>query len=415
MSIVGQFKIPKPLLYLFLFFCFFPYLRILPINLDAQPYALILGFFITIFLLPRKLPKSIFILLYIMIIAILLWVAMGMQLVEFRSLMNYFSLFFITTASFLSLKYLNGLPYNLFKNSVYIWGIVGLIQFLFFPKFLTFLSYRGDISSMAYGRGVCSLAVEPSFYAMVIVLFFIINYINFKDYKSFKTLNIILLIQLIITKSATVILFLSLSLIIYFIIRIIKQKKFSTLILFSFGILIVFVLLPYFIDNTDSRLTNVISVLYHSPYLFLTMDYSVNNRFLHSFVPFYGFFDRLGIPNGFNHFAQYLNGLKEDPYFNNILVYNFNEEDRVKSAFSGLIFELGVFGLPFIYLFRLIYIKLNEQRLNGLLMILLIITMMINNMPFTQAILPFTLGNLLYICNSESISLSNPQIAINKL
>lgn len=113
-----------------------------------------------------------------------------------RILSNYFSLFIISFATYLVLTDLRRIPYNLFVYIVYIWGIVGLIQ-LFYPTFLSFLTLRGAYGGPTYGRGVSSLAVEPTFYGMICVFLMMINYINFRNMPKYKFTKLVCIIQLI--------------------------------------------------------------------------------------------------------------------------------------------------------------------------------------------------------------------------
>ena len=79
---------------LFIFFCFFPYIQIIPSGTDSQPYALFFGVIILLITHPSKMIQELFYLFLIMGWSILL-------------------LFFIDSTSILSAPYLTMFPCSL--------------------------------------------------------------------------------------------------------------------------------------------------------------------------------------------------------------------------------------------------------------------------------------------------------------
>ncbi len=384
-------------------FCLFPYLRLLPFNLDAQPNALVLSVSIILAFGCRHVPKEIGLLIFVSLIALCVMVLSNISLLALRTFANYASLCLISYASYLALHYLNGLPYNLFRLCVYTWFAFGFIQTFFDSTFGDFLMFRGAVpSDMQHGRGVCSLAVEPTYYGMICVFMAILNYLNFRNLKYYKQLSILIFIQLIFSKSTTVFLFLGLSILVYCVWQGLKSRKG---IIYIFAALIGLVIFDYtfklYLDSVDSRLTNAIRVLYDNPDRFLLMDYSVNNRFMHAFFPIKAFLDDWGMPHGLARFNDYLVPMSKDPEWGYLLPYDYSEEYRINSAISGALYDLGVFALPILWVLYKCLRGLASRGYNGLFCGIVLICMMLNNMPFSQAILPFIFGNLIYLYRSQ--------------
>ncbi len=383
---------------IFIIFCLFPYLRILPLDLDAQPNAMILSVLIIMAFFNRRMPKEIGMLLFVLAAAFVVMLFSNFNEMGFRVLANYISLYVVACAGYMTLRYLKGLPYNLFRYCVYVWFAFGVVQFLWDPSFGGGLTLRGEENSMLNGRGVCSLACEPTYYGMVCVFMGILNYLNFRGRKYYRQLFVLLVIQLILSKSATVFLFLILSVLVYCLIQGFRSRKGIIIIIGAFiGLLILDYVLRMYIASSDSRIANVIRTLYEDPERFLLMDYSVNNRFMHAFFPIKAFFDDWGMPHGLARFNDYIIPMSRNLEWNYLLPYDYSEEYRINSALGGVLYDLGVFALPIILI---LYKCLRVEHLRGYnrtLCGIIIVSMMLNNMPFSQAILPFVIGNLIYL------------------
>ncbi len=388
--------------FIFIIFCLFPYLRILPLELDAQPYAMVLSVPIVLTFLSRRMPKEIGLLLFVLSAAFVVMLFSNFSAIGFRVFANYASLFLVSYAAYISLNYLNGLPYNIFRYCVYVWFAVGFIQFFLDPSFGGWLTLRGEESSMQNGRGACSLAAEPTYYGMICVFMAILNYLNFRDFKCYRQLSILIFVQFIFSKSTTVFLFLGLSVLVYCLYQVLKSRKG---VIYIFAALIGLVIFDYtfrlYLDSVDSRLTNAIRVLYDNPDRFLLMDYSVNNRFMHAFFPIKAFFDDWGMPHGLARFNDYLVPMSKDPEWGYLLPYDYSEEYRIGSALGGALYDLGVFALPILWVLYKCLRGLASRGYNGLFCGIVLICMMLNNMPFSQAILPFIFGNLIYLYRSQ--------------
>ncbi len=386
---------------LFLFFCFFPFLRILPLDLDAQPNALLLGMVIVLFSGRKKIRKFNFYILLILLIAIAVMLFSSPDFDGIRILTNYVSLFVISYATYISLTKLHGLPYGLFKLCVYIWGIVAFIQVFYDPNFLSSFTFRGSqyIGHGSHGRGVTSLAAEPTFYGMVCVFLMMVNYINFRDFSSYKFINIICLIQLVFfSRSTTCFMALSIALALYAFYLIFKTKHpVKVLIIVTISLIAAYFGVQYLIENSDSRVAKVLGYLINKPSKFLTYDISVNHRFAHAFLTIKGFFENFGLPHGFNKFPDYISELLKDDYWGHILMFGPKGQERITTSFGGTLFELGILSLPLWIVIIQCVRKLNRRGYNGTFIGLILFSMMLNAMNFNQSILPFFIGNLIYL------------------
>lgn len=384
---------------LFVFFCLCPYLRILPLHLDAQPNALIFSVIIIALLGKHTLTKECAWLLFVLIAATAIMILSNPNALGLLILTNYISLFCISYAAYLALKRLNGIPYRLFTAIVCLWFVVGLIQTVISPSFLGFLTLRGSMSSASNGRGVTSLAVEPTFYGMISILMMIINYLNFRQYKHYKPLFLCLLAQLIMSKSTTCIMALAIAFSLYSLYCIVTRKNgivYLALLIIT-GIAI-YHAAHFYAYNNNTRLARVVQVLLESPGSFLFMDFSINNRFMHAFFPIKGFFDNFGLPHGLGHFNTYLLQQQKSPEWGYLLQYHVSQEYKINTSIGGGIFELGFFGLPIYYVIIHCLKKIKRKyNIKVAFCGFVLFCMMLNSMNFNQAILPFLIGNLIYL------------------
>lgn len=390
----------RPLILLFLFFCFFPFVRVLPLDMDAQPNALILGALIILFSGRKEIKKYNFYLLLILLTAIILMIFTSPDIMGLRILTNYISLFVIAYATYISLAKLRGLPYSLFKLCVYLWGAVAFIQIFYDPLFLSQMTYRGSLyASDRMGRGVFSLAAEPTFYGMICVFMMMVNYINFRDYWSYKLINVLCLVQLVLfSRSTTCFMALCIAFAIYSIYLIFKSKHpVKVLLIVSISLVVGYFALKFLLDNSDSRLSRILGYLIEKPSKFLTYDISVNHRFAHAFLTIKGFFENFGLPHGFNKFPDYIVELLKDDYWGHILMFGPKGQERITTSFGGTLFELGILSLPlWIVLYKCVQ-KLNQKGYNGTFIGVVLFSMMLNAMNFNQSILPYFIGNLIYL------------------
>jgi hypothetical protein len=397
----------KKILYgLFLLFCLFPFLDILKQGTDSQPNALIIGIVLLIFQTTKhvnftKFPVEIYIFFFILIIASLLLAISPLDFQTLRSYLNYLSLFVIPFVTYGLLKRTKGLSYQWFKNAVYAWFLIGSIQMFYDPIFLSSLVNRMS-SSLENGRGVVAFSPEPTHYGIIMSLFIIIYLINFKDFKNSRHLLVLLFIQLIFfSKSSTAILALSISIVIFGIISIIRLnfKVISYYILSTFLLYIMISMTENSWEET--RISTVITKAIENPDILFALDGSVNERFVHAFFPIYSLFDNQFVPHGYGKFNAYMTTTHISESFIDVIKYN-QDYTRIMSGYGAVFFELGIFSMGIVYAFYIAFKHLLSQQ-SGLFAFIFFNVVLFMAIPFTTAIIPFIIGNVIYLKYSVEV------------
>lgn len=384
-----------------LIFCFFPFLNILNLPIDSQPNALIISFFILIInykIIINSLPVKILYLILIFFIATFLVLISEFKFETFASYVSYLSLCFVPLAVYISLKRLNGFSFKFFSKIILIWGFVAVVQKIYNPEFLTFLQYRSSGSGLM-GRGVNSLAPEPTYYGTIIALFIIIFFINnFNEKRSFFWI-ILLIVQLVILSlSSTIIAVFLISSFLYFTLEIFKFNfKIKILVYILFTLVITTILFYVNFDViADTRIYKILEIALANPELIL-LDESINERLNHALFPIINLYDNNLLPMGFGNFNKYIVNKISSPAFS-IFFENINLEhyNKIMSGYGAAFFELGIFGLliPF-FLYSLSKNMLKHKKyvyLFILLNMLLFTSISLNN-----GLILFVFGNIMYI------------------
>lgn len=391
---------------IFIIFSFFPYLPIFPFSTDNQPNALFLAVVLYFGGIKRKIDTNLFALLAVFTFSVLLLLFSSLSEVALKSVAQYMSLFIISSVTCEGLSRNNGLPYNIYIFAVLFWFLIGGIQFLFDSTFGTFLSSRA-VEAFNGGRGVTSLAPEPTFYGMMCVFFVMIGILNFRERKNIKILMLILLIQIVVfSKSSTVIFSLGL----VFIVSIFIRKNF---LYFCIIVLIILSFFPVLINLLHSyRIGILLAKIYNDPLAFILLDGSVNSRFLNVFIPIYGFIVDGGLPHGYDSFASLIIEMRTSfsILFSDYMLLGGNVTSKIGSGISAMLYELGWVGaIPIIILWKAFTPLLKENR-NMLYLLLLYIIIMFNSITFVNSLASFIFGNVLYL----SKSLKQKSITRNK-
>lgn len=386
--------------WLFLIFCFFPFLNILKLPTDSQPNALLLAIIIVFlnykFILkhfPGKL--VIFLLLIIFSIFPIIYSKLGFD--TLISFISYLSLILVPLATLITLTKIKGLSYNFFFFTIIVWFCVAIIQRFFYPNFLSFLLTR-SIGSGFMGRGVNSLSPEPTYYGSIIVLFTMIYYLNYPNESNRKLILILLFVQLFfLSLSSTVFAVLLLSFIFYVFIKILKfQVGIKPIITFFFFVFTIYIFYLIFYDTLiETRIYKILDILISKPEIIL-LDESINERVNHALFPLISIYDNFGLPNGYGNFQEYIIKKSSDPsYYFFFERLNIEHYKKVMSGYGAVFFELGIFGIiiPY-YLYNVFKNLLNKN-------IYLYIFIALNLLLFTSIslnnpLILFLFGNILY-------------------
>lgn len=384
-------------------FCFFPYLQLIPLPTDSQPYALLISILILIANGFRFVYKESLYLLIVAIFACLFAVYGGLDFNTVRSVINYVSLFTIATATNIMFVKFRNIPFKLFKQIVYIWGIVAVIQQFIYPTFCSFLISR--MAEVKYGRGVCSLAPEPTFYAIICALLSIICYLNYHENEHYKKLQLIIWLQLIIlSRSTTMIMLALLSYVVYKGYIIVTRRP----ILIFYGlsvVLLIYFIIPFLLPYIEQyRFGILFSKLLENPQLFVTVDESVNERFIHAFFPLYGFIVNYGMPHFYGNFSDFMNGITSSGQFQDYIPYVKDNYTRIMSGLGSALFELGLPALLIVIVLINCIKMLIRNDQHFLFYGILLVFILMNAMPLSNALVGFVFGNLIYCKHNTPVS-----------
>lgn len=381
---------------LFIFFCYFPFLCIIDIPTDSQPYALLFGGFIILYGLGNKLKWEFKVLIFVCLFS-LLGLCKDDSFNSIRSVLNYVSILIVPLATFNMLRS-HVMSYKFFKLVVLIWCLVGMAQLLYDPNFASFLKYRtqGD-SLVESGRGCTSLAPEPTFYGTVVLLFMIVGWLNFRYKENFKLWMAILVIQLLImSRSSMCIVFVGMAILVYSIVIGLMRKP-KLLIICMLFIAGVFVGINHFQDFlVNYRVGKLVVSLLNNPSDFVVADASVNERFIHAFFPIYGFYENWGMPHFYGEFNDYMKHIFGSREFHSLISYYRSNYTRILSTVGCALFELGWVGLLIFFVLFKDIARCAKRNVVFWLIGLVFFSVLLNAMPMTNGLVGFVFGNIIY-------------------
>lgn len=383
--------------WIFLFFCFFPYISLLGLNTTTQPNALVFSVFPIFFIKSNVLPREIFIFGVVLIFATFALVLSDLSFLSFRDWANYLSLFFITFGAYKFLRYINGLPYKFFYSVVCIWFFVGLVQTFIYVRFLSFLVHQMRLGGISDGRGVTGLSTEPTYYGLILGLFLVIYLIN-NWYERSKFLGLLILFQMaFLSRSSTVItvLFAALG---FFILILLMRLNLKVIFVVSALFLTASVFTFLTIDlYKESRMYKISQIVLDRPERILAVDLSVSERVNHVIFPVVGLVESRGLPRGYGKFNNYLLSKKEDKKYEVFFSHPLSRgSNRILSGHGKGYFELGGIGILIsIGLFSAFKFRFsNPQFLFGFI---LYFSLLFMALPFMTATVPFIIGNSLFL------------------
>jgi len=173
----------------------FPYVSVVSTPFDTQPYCLMVAVFLFLGLLSKpilRFPRPLGLLLVVFLYAGCLYPLCSDYWYGLRSLAGYASTFFIALASYKSFKYVK---LKIFYFAIIAWLFFGLAQLVFGENIGMSILPRMTTNA---NRGVTSLAVEPSYYAIVCVFFLILNEIFYHDLRFSHTKNRYIIIMAVL-------------------------------------------------------------------------------------------------------------------------------------------------------------------------------------------------------------------------
>ena len=380
-----------------LFFTFFPYISFVYTGTDIQPYSLVVNMAIFIILIfyhkIKKLNKVNLLLFIPVILSITLIFFSENKFSGFRSLYGYLNL----AVSLIVYSYIIAHKEKLFLKfltlSVYTWTIVAIIQTFFLRSFLFFLLPRNsEAISIGESRGVNSLAPEPTFYGLVtLFMILVIILIPSERLKSKNYLLILLILSIILlSKSSMTILFLFLFLFLFLLIHFFSLKNFLMLVSF----LSLTVILITYIDFSflaDIRVYKLFQIAIENPLEVATIDASMNDRVSAIYFSLKGFFTSWLLPHSYGAYSEFLKS--EVPHSDYFWYVTIN--DRIKSYYGSIFFELGAFGMIiFISISYYLYKYYSYSKKMFLLFFLFFNSILFSAIPLSLPLVPLYLATL---------------------
>lgn len=390
--------------------CFFPYLTLIETPFDTQPYALLFGSFLLVikYLLGQdlKIPNVAYMYILVFIYAIVSSLFVSTFFESIRSLIGYISVPIFMVCAYNGMKHVNP---KLLNIVVTIWLFFGLIQTFINRSFGHQLLSR---MSTSLDRGVTSLAVEPSYYAILCVFILVFNSLfygkNSYGKKSYCYIFIVSSIQILLSKSAMGIMLYLVYLINLFLFSENLKIKIKQLLL----VMIVAVPSLFFVRRlqiSDSRIGTLLNKLDLGIANLILKDGSISDRLSHILVSFASLFHSYGVGFGlgnWNEKAFYISQ-NSGQTIKNISEVNFTL-GRIMSGWGTAVFELGIIGIFFIFGYIYIIIK-NSKLLDKKNKFLIYSTgctvfiLMLTSVPLTYPLFGYYMGTILDIKKENSL------------
>lgn len=384
---------------------FFPYLKITPYKTDTQPGALIVSIFIIFvyaIIKKWKLPWKLFPLLFVACFSVFILLLDGITEYGVRSVGGYISVPIITYATYIILKKDRGINNQTIKIIIIIWGIIGLVQTMFDPFFMT--SIISNVRTNVGVRGVTGLAVEPTYYGqmMYFLLFYVLLFFENKWDKAIFL--IICLLQIVFFAKSTMIVLILFTVLLIFIFDILIKKWDSQTIkyiLFFIGLVSIGIIVLSMMPKSSRLVVSIHKIFQDGIISFFKNDASANDRLSAIYFSFRGSIENFLLPNGFKIWPKYQAVAKATSSF-----FWYGTTARIMCMYGAMLFELGVIGLIIIYVINswlIKFIKVKKLGKYKFTLLAYINLIFMTAVPLATPFVGFLLGTLIYYNNKIEI------------
>lgn len=328
---------------LFLFFALTPWTHWGLNSMDSQPWPLVFGILYLIFAKPLSTNKAIVGISVIVVVTLPVLLALQWpgEAPALRAIGSYLTLI-VCSAAYYDYIQNHKPPIRLIYGVNSLWLIIGFAQ-LYVPDIASLVSE----SRTSDGRGVTSMAPEPTFFAIYLIFstWLILLSENYKISKIsyiFVVLNCASIVFL--CKSSMGFLFLIIAATTYIFYQFINLKKsafITALMLFVFMISLTQIGLAFSI--LGSRMTGMMATAQDNDILSMFYkDESMNFRMEHLVFSFDGLIRNYFLPGGFDSFLFHRNNQLN--YYDGFF-WSLESADKIMSFYGAIAYELGVFGL----------------------------------------------------------------------
>ncbi|HFQ4921611.1 TPA: hypothetical protein ACGUPI_003893 [Vibrio vulnificus] len=363
---------------------FFPWVSFGLNSMDTQPWAFVVSIF---FLLScyrditfNKLVWPIFLALFA-VVSSLFYLGDDIALI----IRGVFSYWFLVTVFVACWCYFSRYGYPCrtiyFCNLIYL--VVAVVQYNYGEAVFDFISIVRTTES----RGVTSLAIEPTNFGLVLLLFSWF-YLIIGEYRLNKLDKVFVFLNffsiLFLAKSSMTIVFIF----IFFIFAVLyKLKIIHVIVLFSMFFFLGDVFVYLFPETRVSQL--LVEVSYGGLLDLIKNDASLNYRMSSIIFPYQGLLGNFFIPGGFSSFKYIAIELKESSQG----LFWYGEHKKIMSFVGSFIYEMGLIGLMFIGSFMISIQNGSYRRLLESVYLFLLLSMAI---PVASPIVAFLLCILFY-------------------
>lgn len=205
----------------------------------------------------------------------------------------------------------------------------------------------------AGGRGVSSLASEPTFFALIMLIIILIHYIESKTTVVLFDWRIVgmAILGVVLSRSSTALLF-----IFVFLIFGLNRRLLRWLFVIPIAGLVILVIVPDFI--LSSRPFKLAIQVLEGGLIVAMQDGSVNERVSAVIFPYTGSFSNFGLPNGFVAYEEYSQQMRDQS-----ALFFWGSGGKIMNLIGSAVFELG---LPLLFINIYLISRLYVRRILGL-------------------------------------------------
>ncbi len=372
---------------------------------DTQPNALLVGSLILFGLKDKKLNTPMILLWLLFFFSLfLIFINNHSFFIYVKNTLNYLSPPLICMCTYAILTKLNyKISFKAFLAIVLIYGVVGMVQLLIYPEFMTFLLNGDGRGVMLGGRGVISLCPEPAFYGSICLFFMIFSFLNFSKKENYILIPLLLAQQFLLGMSATAAAIFFLAFILFTAIQILKLRvRYIT-----YTTLLLLIVVPY-VKNTlakleETRIGKIANDFIEDPLMITHLDLSVGVRYVGAVAPFLSLQHEHFLPMGIGNYKSFLKKLYREGHHRSFLNADIaNEEERLGGSLNVVLFQLGFLGLLFPIAIVLAFRRLMHRDAI-LFSVLLFFCLLFTQLQLMHSMIGFLIGFAIYKSNEKKL------------
>lgn len=370
----------KIMVFITLFFIFFPWISFGLNDLDTQPWPLITNSLFLLIYCGNKLKNFIFA-GYVFLILIFLVSIFYFAESSIRGFLSY--LMFFSTLHVLYIvfkKFFSYLSYLIPRFNI-LWLMAGIAQILLGKYIINFLV----LVRTSEDRGVTGFAPEPTHYAFFLMFLSWLLLIIRKNQLSKKILILIFLniFFIIFVAQSSMVFFYCVLFTMYLMSSYLKVRQVLKFI--PFIIIIPYTFLFFLLADSSSRISKVVSTAISNPLLIVESDASINARLSAPVLSIYASFQDFFIPHGFDSYRDAAIRANED--LGGFFWYGYSN-DKIMSGTGSLIYELGWIGIAILLLSYFIIAGNKKIYRKALAPFLLLWVFLMGAIPMSFTLIP---------------------------